>query len=116
MGNIINLLDTSKFDFKIFEAAGKVANNLNCKAYLVGGYIRDKLLNKSPAKDIDITVCGDFMQYAQALAKELNIETIVPFEQFKTARLVHPELEIEKPGQACGGFLSGLVIFEFESI
>ena len=96
MSNIINLLDTSKFDFKIFEAAGKVANNLNCKAYLVGGYIRDKLLNKGvTAKDIDITVCGDFMQYAQSLAKELNIETIVPFEQFKTVRLVHPELEIE---------------------
>ena len=96
MSNIINLLDTSKFDFKIFEAAGKVANTLNCKAYLVGGYIRDKLLNKGvTAKDIDITVCGDFMQYAQSLAKELNIETIVPFEQFKTVRLVHPELEIE---------------------
>ena len=95
MSNIINLLDTSKFDFKIFEAGGKVAANLNCKAYLVGGYIRDILINKAPAKDIDITVCGDFMKYAEALAKELNIETIVPFEQFKTARLIHPDLEIE---------------------
>ncbi len=95
MSNIINLLDTSKFDFKIFETAGKVAGNLNCKAYLVGGYIRDKLINKNPAKDIDITVCGDVIKYAEALAKELNIETIVPFEQFKTVRLIHPELEIE---------------------
>ena len=83
MSNIINLLDTSKFDFKIFETAGKVAGNLNCKAYLVGGYIRDKLINKNPAKDIDITGCGDVIKYAEALAKELNIETIVPFEQFK---------------------------------
>ena len=95
MSNIINLLDTSKLDFKIFETAGKVAGSLGYKAYLVGGYIRDKLINKNPAKDIDITLCGDVIKYAEALAKELNIETIVPFEQFKTVRLIHPELEIE---------------------
>ena len=95
MSNIINLLDTSKFDFKIFETAGKVAEDFDYKAYLVGGYIRDKLINKNPAKDIDIAVCGDVIKYAEALAKELNIETIVPFEQFKTVRLIHPELEIE---------------------
>ena len=45
MSNIINLLDTSKFDFKIFETAGKVAEELDYKAFLVGGYIRDKLIN-----------------------------------------------------------------------
>ena len=95
MSNIINLLDTSKFDFKIFETAGKVAKDFDYKAYLVGGYIRDKLINKNPAKDIDIAVCGDVIKYAETLAKELNIETIVPFEQFKTVRLIHPELEIE---------------------
>ena len=69
MSNIINLLDTSKFDFKIFETAGKVAEELDYKAFLVGGYIRDKLINKNPAKDIDIAVCGDVIKYAEALAK-----------------------------------------------
>ncbi len=100
MSNIINLLNTSKTDLKIFESAGKVASRLNSKAYLVGGYIRDKLLNsnlkeKISSKDIDITVCGDVTKYSEELAKELNIETIVPFEQFKTVRLIKDELEIE---------------------
>ena len=100
MSNIINLLNTSKTDLKIFESAGKVASRLNIKAYLVGGYIRDKLLNsnlkeKISSKDIDITVCGDVTKYSEELAKELNIETIVPFEQFKTVRLIKDELEIE---------------------
>ena len=58
MSNITNLLDTSKSDLKIFKTAGEIADQLGYKAYIVGGYVRDRLLNKPPSKDIDITVDG----------------------------------------------------------
>ena len=99
MSNIINLLDRTKFDFKIFEAAGKVASNLNYEAYVIGGFVRDTILgNHSPKEkyiDIDLTVRGNFMEFAEQLAEELNIKTIVPFEDFKTARLVEENYQIE---------------------
>lgn len=100
MSNIINLLNREKVEFKVFEASSKIASNLNCEAYAIGGYVRDAILGQvtpdnEKYPDIDITVRGDFMNFAQHLAKELNIKTIVPFENFKTARLVDENFQIE---------------------
>ena len=74
MSNITNLLDTSKSHLQIFKAAGKVAEMLNFKAYIVGGYIRDLLLNKSidDITDIDITVDGNYLEYAKAFKNFLQ--------------------------------------------
>ena len=97
MSNITNLLDTSKSHLKIFKAAGNVADTLNFKAYIVGGYIRDLLLNKSidNITDIDITVDGNYLKYAKALAKALNLKNIVTFEQFRTAKIMDDKIQIE---------------------
>ena len=98
MSNITNLLDTSKVEFKVFEAVKKTASYLNCEAYAIGGYVRDAILgqkNDDTYPDIDITVKGDYNTFSKHLAKELNINTIVPFENFKTSRLVHDEYQIE---------------------
>ena len=76
MSNITNLLDTSKKHLKIFKTAGKVADSLNYQAYLIGGYVRDKLINGNKEyeiKDIDITVDGDYLKYAKLLADTLSI-------------------------------------------
>ena len=98
MSNITNLLDTSKVEFKVFQAVKKTASYLNCEAYAIGGYVRDTILgqkNDDTYPDIDITVKGDYNTFSKHLAKELNIKTIVPFENFKTSRLVHDEYQIE---------------------
>jgi len=97
MSNITNLLDTSKTDLKIFKAASKVAEQLNYKAFIVGGYVRDRLLNKPLSKnnDIDITVDGNYLKFSQALAKEIDIKDVVPFEQFRTAKIMGEEIQIE---------------------
>ncbi len=97
MSNITNLLDTSKTDLKIFQSASKVANKLGYKAFIVGGYVRDRLLNKPIEKnnDIDITVDGNYFKFSQALAKELDIKDIVPFEQFRTAKIMGENIQIE---------------------
>ena len=98
MSNIINLLDTSKIEFKVFQAVKNVASCINCEAYVIGGYVRDSILGSKIDEsypDIDITVKGDYMLFSEQLAKELDIKTIVPFENFKTARLVHENYQIE---------------------
>ena len=98
MSNITNLLDTSKVEFKVFQAVKKTASFLDCEAYAIGGYVRDAILgqkNEDTYPDIDITVKGDYNTFSKHLAKELNINTIVPFENFKTSRLVHDEYQIE---------------------
>ena len=97
MSNITNLLDTSKTDLKIFKSARKAADMLNYKAYIVGGYIRDRLLNKplSQKNDIDITVDGNYLKFSQTLADILNIKDIVPFEDFKTAKIMGKDIQIE---------------------
>ena len=98
MSNITNLLDTSKVEFKVFQAVKKTASKLNCEAYAIGGYVRDTILGQKKDDtypDIDITVKGDYNTFSKHLAQELNINTIVPFENFKTSRLVHDEYQIE---------------------
>jgi len=95
MSNITNLLSTSTSVLKYFKAAGRIADQHNYNAYVIGGYVRDTLLNKNPSKDIDITVNKDYKHYAECLAKELKIKDVVFFEQFKTAKLINEDAEFE---------------------
>ena len=43
-----------------------------CPAYLVGGYLRDSLISRSPQEDIDITLSGDSQSAGHDLAKALE--------------------------------------------
>jgi putative nucleotidyltransferase with HDIG domain len=61
------------------------AKQLGFEIYLVGGYVRDKLLNK-PSKDLDFVVIGDAMKFAAALQPKLGLKKIVKFHRFGTFR------------------------------
>ena len=56
---------------KILSYATSVSKELNIPSYLVGGYVRDLILDR-PTTDIDIMVEGDSILYAKQLAKKLN--------------------------------------------
>lgn len=57
------------------------------KAYVVGGYVRDIFL-KRPSKDVDFTVIGDGIDFAQAVAKKLGDNSDVHvFKNFGTAMI-----------------------------
>ena len=47
-----------KIDEKIFHTIGDFADNVGIECYLIGGYVRDLLLDRG-SKDIDIVVVGD---------------------------------------------------------
>ncbi|MCO5233692.1 MAG: CCA tRNA nucleotidyltransferase [Chitinophagales bacterium] len=53
---------------KILETVSKAASELGIQAYAVGGYVRDKILNR-PSKDIDITCVGSGIELALKAAK-----------------------------------------------
>jgi len=56
------------------------------EVYVVGGYVRDALMQRS-LTDIDLMVVGDGIAFARELAPVLKGGKIVPFEQFGTAQI-----------------------------
>ncbi|WP_262915046.1 hypothetical protein [Niabella ginsengisoli] len=63
----IELNEQDKF---IIDKIAEAAQELNMESYLVGGFVRDKLLNR-PTKDADIVCVGDGIELASAVAKNL---------------------------------------------
>jgi poly(A) polymerase len=89
----------SKLDeYEIFGKVGASASRLGIKSYVVGGFVRDLLLNR-PSKDIDFTCVGSGITLAQEVAK--SFEEHVPlsvFKNFGTAMLKLDDWELEFVG------------------
>ena len=93
MSNLSEILNNSKH-IDILNIAGKVGKEMGIKTYVVGGYIRDAILNRE-LKDIDIMVEDNVFEFSSKLAKELKVKTIIKFEKFNTAKIPFQECEIE---------------------
>ena len=94
MSNITSLLENNTEHYDLFITAGKVAKEQNLSCYLVGGYVRDILLNRQ-STDIDIMIEGDALSYAKILGKRIGVPKIVEFKEFGTARIPYDKFEIE---------------------
>lgn len=82
----------------VFQIVGSVADRLGVPAYLVGGYVRDLLLNR-PSKDIDFVAVGKGIELAQAVAAALGPQVRVSvFKNFGTAQVRYEDLDIEFVG------------------
>lgn len=73
----------------LLKQIGRLADERGVPLYLVGGVVRDLLLNRS-IWDLDVTVEGDGLAFARAVA-DRNKAGIALFERFATARLVLPD-------------------------
>jgi putative nucleotidyltransferase with HDIG domain len=83
---------------RILELVSRVAKAMNVPAYVVGGYVRDRLLAR-PSKDLDIVCIGSGVDLAENVAYELHpIPRVTVFRRFGTAMLKHGDLEIEFVG------------------
>ncbi len=74
---------------ELLERIGRVGDELNMGAYVVGGFVRDLLLGIENL-DIDIVVEGKGIALAQKLAKELGGEA-KRFPEFGTAVVILPD-------------------------
>lgn len=81
---------------KIFSIISEQALELEVRAYVIGGYVRDSLL-KRKSKDIDIVVEGSGIELAQKVATTVGANVTV-FKNFGTAMLKWKDLEIEFVG------------------
>ncbi len=71
---------------EIIKNIGTLADKNGTTAYVVGGYVRDKLLGKE-VKDIDVMVIGDGITFANLVAKVFGIRKVITYEKFGTAML-----------------------------
>jgi len=82
----------------IFELISECADDLNLEAYVIGGFVRDIILQR-PTKDIDIVTIGRGIDLATRLHEKLGEEShLSVFKNFGTAQVKYKELDIEFVG------------------
>lgn len=83
---------------KLFEVISAVSLKRSEPAYVIGGYVRDLLLER-PSKDVDIVVVGNGIEFAGAVAEKLNNTKDAKFYgQFGTAMIKYKDMVIEFVG------------------
>ncbi|HMP87261.1 MAG TPA: HD domain-containing protein [Lacibacter sp.] len=82
--------DYTKEEQQLLQQVGACADELGIPCYLVGGFVRDKLLGRS-CKDMDFVCVGDAIQLAHAVADRFPHRPAVSF--FKNFGTAHIRLE-----------------------
>jgi tRNA nucleotidyltransferase (CCA-adding enzyme) len=70
--------------FAFLKLLGSTASNLNIPIYLVGGFVRDIILNR-PSPDIDLVVEGDAIEFALILKRTYGGK-VTSHKKFGTAK------------------------------
>ncbi len=92
------MIRLSSSEKEILSKIGAAADALQIDAYAVGGFVRDKLLNR-PSKDIDIVCIGNGIEFAQKAAEQFeNPSKVNVFQNFGTAQFIVDNFEIEFVG------------------
>lgn len=82
----------------VFKYVAEEAKSSKIQAYVIGGFVRDCLLNR-PSKDLDFLIIGNGMQFAEAVAKRIGRNAKVNiFKNFGTAQLFYQDWDIEFVG------------------
>lgn len=84
---------------KIFEIISQASQELNVDSYVIGGFVRDLLLNRDFKKDIDIVAVGSGIELALKVSQLLpNKPKVQVFKTYGTAMLRFEDTEIEFVG------------------
>jgi poly(A) polymerase len=81
----------------IFTTVAAAANRLQLPAFVVGGYVRDLLLDRGN-KDIDFVCLGSGIRLAEQVAEELGGVQVTVFKTFGTAMIKLDDWELEFVG------------------
>lgn len=96
--NYIQDIIDAELNKEIFHIIGDAADSIGVSAYVVGGYVRDLILNRK-SKDIDVVSVGKGIDLAKAVARKLGKNTTVSvFARFGTAQVKKGDMEIEFVG------------------
>jgi len=84
---------------KIFAIISKASQELNIESYVIGGFVRDLILQRDFKKDIDIVAVGSGIELALKVADLLpNKPKVQVFKNYGTAMLRFEDTEIEFVG------------------
>ncbi|MDL1963727.1 MAG: CBS domain-containing protein [Deltaproteobacteria bacterium] len=117
--NVINFMNErlSKRILDILRDIGGVAAEIDCRAYVVGGFVRDLFLYRSN-EDIDIVIEGDGIAFAKRYAKKVGAR-INTYKKFGTAVIIFPDgfkLDVASARMEYYKFPAALPIVEMSSI
>ncbi|MFV0305211.1 MAG: CCA tRNA nucleotidyltransferase [Moheibacter sp.] len=84
---------------KIFQIVRSSAQELGQDSYVVGGFVRDFLLERDYKKDIDFVTVGSGIKLAESVhSKTSNASKLSVFKRFGTAMFKWEEMEFEFVG------------------
>ncbi|WKK59074.1 CCA tRNA nucleotidyltransferase [Sphingobacterium sp. BN32] len=81
----------------IFPIIKDLAEELHVACYVIGGYVRDRLMGRPFKDDVDILVLGSGIEFATALGEKLHTKVAV-YKSFGTAMLIYQGLQVEFVG------------------
>lgn len=91
-------IELSSREQDLLKKISLAAEKLQVPAYAIGGFVRDKILNR-PVKDIDIVCVGDGIALAHEVAAQFRPKPRVNFfKNYGTAQIKLPDVELEFVG------------------
>ena len=83
----------------IFQRISKSADDLGLDCYVIGGFVRDFILERGREKDIDVVAIGSGIALAKHVAKNLpNTPKVQVFKTYGTAMIKYEGVELEFVG------------------
>ncbi len=93
---LVNIADKlNKVSF--LKDISKFAETKNYEVYVVGGFVRDLILERN-RNEIDFVIVGDGPKFAEELAKELGVENVNTYKNFGTAHFRLNDFDLEFVG------------------
>lgn len=83
----------------VFSVISQVADEMQVRAFVIGGFVRDLILQRDNKQDIDIVVTGSGIDFAHKVAEKLTGDIPVKFfKNFGTAMLTYHGWKVEFVG------------------
>jgi poly(A) polymerase len=96
--SLLHQLTFDESELKLIDAVTDAARTLQLETYIVGGYVRDKILGRF-VKDIDFVCVGDGIMLAEMVASLLPGQPKVSvFQHFGTAHIRQADTDLEFVG------------------
>ena len=72
-------------EMSVFEKVSKAADELRMACYLIGGFVRDKIMGR-PTKDADVVCVGDGLELAKKASEKFRpVPRVSFFKNYGTA-------------------------------
>lgn len=83
--------------FSFYKNILEASEQTGYKCYIVGGYIRDIILDRKK-NEIDFLILGNGIEFAEVLAKSLEVKNVSVYKNFGTAHFRFGDLDLEFVG------------------